>query len=46
MIPKSTMYQVWDKDGKVLFRGNAKDQRRFYKKNGGSKAGLRLVIST
>lgn len=45
MMPKSTHYQVWDANGKVLFAGNKQDQRRYFKRNGGSKAGLRLVLT-
>jgi hypothetical protein len=44
MIPKSTYYKVKDANGKVLFAGNAKDQRKFYKANGGSQNGLRMTI--
>ena len=44
MIAKSTLYKVKDKTGAVVFRGNKKDQMRYFKTHGGQDAGLSLWI--
>lgn len=43
---KRKQWQIWieldENHDKIVFRGNEKDCRKYFKKNGGSKAGLHV----
>lgn len=44
MIPPSTIYQIKNQTGEIVFAGNKKDQERYFKSHGGKLSGLYMYI--